>query len=124
MRAEQPTVNRRRLVATLLSFLTLTAIRADRRVNKHDFDFAGCVMDPASASAIGVAYLHKYPEHASRAALLSFLQLPDEPLSTAEIAAALERRIQNDFENQRTLVLERWLLSRTEAAVCGLVALG
>jgi hypothetical protein len=124
MSVEQPTVNRRRLGATLLSLFALTAIRTDRRVAVHAFDFAGCLMDPASASAIGAAYLRSYPEHASRAVLLSFLQLPDEPLNAAQIAVALERRIRSDFEYQRTLVLERWLLSRTEAAVCGLIALG
>ena len=118
-----PTMNRRRLGATLLSFVAATAIRMDQRIKIHDFDFARCVTDPAFASAVGTVYLQKYPEHASRAALLGFLQLPDA-LSPAGIPAALERRIRDDFEYQRTVVLERWLLSRTEAAVCGLIALG
>jgi hypothetical protein len=101
----------------------LTAIRADWRTKIADFDFALCVTDPASAAAIGAAYLRKYPDHASRSVLLRFLALPDEPLTTAEVAAAIERGIRIDFECRRTIVLERWLLSRTEAAVCGLLAL-
>lgn len=116
-------MNRRRLGGTLLSLFALTAIRTDRRAQSADFDFAACLTDPAAASAVGAAYLREFPEHASRAELLRFLQLPDEPLSAAEIAAAVERRIQDDFEHQRTLVLDRWLVSRTEAAVCGLIAL-
>ena len=124
MSVDQPNVNRRRLGATLLGLLALTAIRADRRSNAHDFDSVAWMLDAASASAVGAAYLRRYPEHASRSALLSFLQLPDEPLTTAQISAAVESRIQSDFEHQRTLVLERWLLSRTEAAVCGLILLG
>ena len=123
MSVELPAMNRRRVGAMLLSLFALTAIRTDRRANSADFDFAGCLNDPAAASAVGAAYLRKFPEHASRAELLRFLQLPDEPLSPEEIAVAVERRIQDDFEHQRTVVLERWLLSRTEAAVCGLVAL-
>ena len=124
MSVEQPPVNRRRLGASLLGLLALTAIRTDRRVDVHDFDFAGCLTDRAAASAVGAAYLRGYPEHASRAVLLSFLQLPDDRLTAAQISAALERRIQSDFEYQRTVVLEQWLVSRTEAAVCALIALG
>lgn len=116
-------MNRRRVGATLLSLFVLASIRTDRRAESHDFDFAGCLPDPAAAYAVGAAYLRRFPEHASRAVLLRFLQLPDEPLSAAQLAVALERRIQNDFEHRRTLVLERWLLSRTEAAVCGLITL-
>ena len=124
MSVEQPTVNRRRLGATLLGLFALTAIRTDRRIKIQDFDFAGCVTDSASASAVGAAYLRRCPEHASRAVLLSFLQLPDKALTAEQIAVAIERRIRSDFECRRTLVLERWLLSRTEAAICGLIALG
>jgi hypothetical protein len=124
MIVEQPNVNRRRLGATLLSLFALSAIRADRRVNRNDFDYATWLLDAASASAVGAAYLRRYPEHASRAALLSFLQLRDEPLTAAQIGVAVEHRIQSDFEHQQTLVLERWLLSRTEAAVCALILLG
>jgi hypothetical protein len=123
MSVEQPTMNRRRLGATLLGLFALTAIRTDRRVKIQDLDFAGCLTDFASASAVGAAYLQRYPEHASRAALLRSLQLPDEPLTSAQIGDAIEERIQSDFAQQRTLVLERWLLARTEAALCGLVAL-
>jgi hypothetical protein len=124
MSVEQPTVNRRRLGATLLGLFALTAIRTDRRIEIQDFDFAGCVTDSASASAVGAAYLRRYPEHASRDVLLSFLQPPDEALTAEQIAVTIERRIRSDFECRRTLVLERWLLSRTEAAICGLIALG
>ncbi len=118
-----PKMSRRRLGATLLSLLALSAIHKDRRAKIDAFDFAS-LTDPASAAAVGAAYLGKNPDHASRAVLLRLLALPDQPLTAAEIAAEIERRITNDFACQRTLVLERWLLSRTEAAVCGLIALG
>jgi hypothetical protein len=119
-------MNRRRLGATLLSFFALSAIRTDQRprVAIHDFDFASCLTDLASAATVGAAYLRNYPDHASRAVLLRFLALPDHPLTAAQIAGAIQRRIRSDFAHQRTLLVERWLLSRTEAAVCGLIALG
>ena len=116
-------MNRRRFGATLLGFFALSAFRADRRVDIHDFDFARWLREPASASAVGAAYLRRYPDHASRAALLRFLALPDEPLTAEQLAVAIERRIGSDFASHRTLLLERWLLSRTEAAICGLIAL-
>jgi hypothetical protein len=106
-----------------MSLLALSTIRADHRARTHGLDFASCVPDRASAAAVGAAYLRNYPEHASRAALLRVLALPDEPLTAAQLAVAIEGRIRADFAYQRTVLLERWLLSRTEAAVCGLVAL-
>jgi hypothetical protein len=118
-------MNRRRLGATFLSFFALSAIRTDQRGHAaiHDVDFAGYLTDLASAAAVGAAYLRQYPEHASRAVLLRFLALPDESLTAAQVAVAIEQRIRSDFAYQRTLLLERWLLSRTEAAICGLIAL-
>jgi hypothetical protein len=117
-------MNRRRFGATFLSVFTLGAIRTDHRAPIDDFDFAAFLTDPASASEVGAAYLRNYPDHASRAVLLRFLALPEDALTAPEVAAAIKRRIQNDFACQRTVVLERWLLARTEAAICGLIALG
>ena len=117
-----PKVSRRRFGATLLSLLALGAIRTDRRAKSHDFDFAS-LTDPASAAAIGAAYLRKHPDQASRDVLLRFLALPDQPLTAAQITGEIESRIRSDFACQRTVVLERWLLSRTELAVCALIAL-
>jgi len=116
-------MNRRGFGAALLGFFVSSVFRADRRAKIQDFDFASYLTDRASGSAVGAAYLRKYPELASRAVLLRFLALPDEPLTTAQIAVAIERRIRSDFAYQRTVLLERWLLSRTEAALCGLIAL-
>jgi hypothetical protein len=123
MSAALPPMNRRRFGAALLSLVVLSAIRADKRAQSDRLDVAGYLTDLESAAAVGAAYLRKYPDHASRAVLLRFLALPDGPLTTGQMAAAIERRIRDDFASQRTLVLERWLLARTEAAICGLVAL-
>jgi hypothetical protein len=114
-------MNRRHFGLTLLNCLALRTIRADQPADTHDL--ASCLSDRASAAAVGTAYLRRYPEHASRAVLLDHLALPDGRLSPAQIAAAIERGIRSDFKHRRTVVLDRWLLSRTEAAVCGLLAL-
>src|SRR4051812_44802799 len=97
-----PSMNRRRLGATLLTFFASIAIRTDRREMIRDFDFTGFVTDRALAAAVGAAYLKSFPD-ASRDVLLGLLALPDEPLRAAQIAVALERRIRSDFEQQRTL---------------------
>ena len=115
-------MNRRRFGMTLLNCLALVTIPTDPRAETDDL--ASCLADRASASAVGAAYLRMHPEHASRAVLLDHLALPDGHLSPEQIAVAIECRIRSDFVHQRTLVLDRWLLSRTEALVCALIALG
>jgi hypothetical protein len=124
MSADQPpTMNRRRLGATVLSLFALSAMRTDRRATIHDFDFTRFIADRASAAAVGAAYLRNHPDQASRDVLLGLLALPDKLLTEAQIAVAIERQIRNDFAHHRTVLLERWLVSRTEAVVCGLIAL-
>ena len=115
-------MNRRQFGTTVLNCLVLAAMRTAQSSETNDL--TSCLSDRASASAVGTAYLRKHPEHASRAVLLDHLALPDGRLSPAQIAVAVECRIRSDFVHQQTLVLDRWLLSRTEAIVCALIALG
>ena len=82
------------------------------------------VSDPDSAAAIGAAYLRENPALASRSRLLRQLALPQTLPNRGRLASLMERRISSDFENQRVLVLNGWLVSRSEAAICGLIALG
>lgn len=55
------------------------------------------------------------------------LLLPDdrlfEPASEAELQSYLTRQIENDFEKDDTLVIDGWVISRTEARQCALYSL-
>lgn len=64
----------------------------------------------AMARAIGAAYLRAYP---------------DDPLADAHAAAYLARsqlaaRVRDDFAAGRVVMLDRWMLSVTEARLCAL----
>jgi hypothetical protein len=115
-------MNRRQFELALLCAFAPVSSHADRSLAAVALE--ECLSDPAAAAAMGELYLRRYPEHASREALLEVLALPAGQLSRAELGRALEHRIRADFMQQRTLLLDGWLLSRAEAAVCGLVALG
>lgn len=78
---------------------------------------------------IGEAYLAVQPEEASREALLEALDVGqpggvDPAAEPEEILAGLEAAIREDFAEARTVVLDGWHLSVTEARAAALVALG
>lgn len=78
---------------------------------------------------IGEAYLTAHPEQAGREELLEALGggQPggvDPEAEPEEILAGLEAAIREDFAEARTVVLDGWHLSVTEARAAALVALG
>lgn len=86
--------------------------------------------DMASATAIGRAYLAAYPAQASVEALteslvggLTAVNPHWRTLSKTELQAALRAQIRRDFAAERTVKLQGWLVSLTEAQLCGLAAL-
>lgn len=74
--------------------------------------------DRRAARALGRAYLAEHPEEAGR--LRALLARNATPLGAGELRA----RIRRDFEEVRLVRVRGWLLSRTEARLCALVALG
>jgi len=80
----------------------------------------------ASGTALE-ADLDRHPEEAGRlnARLAADLRAAGcDPLraDTAALRAALARRIQADFDSARVVPVQGWLLSATEARLCGLAA--
>jgi hypothetical protein len=76
----------------------------------------------ASAARIGEAYLEDHPEEAQPALLARLLReagLEEAPGPTSRARA----RIREDFERGRTVQVDGWVLSRTEARLCALTAL-
>ncbi len=87
---------------------------------------AGLFSAPACARAIGLCYLRAYPERSDRRLLLTDLGLDAAGLSAHDLPS-LRRHLrdaqQRDFIAGDTVTVNRWILSRTEASVCALVAL-
>ena len=81
--------------------------------------------DPAAAAPTGAAYLEAHPAEADRDRLVAILsrELRDDGAATASLGAAVDRRIRRDFQQGRTVEIEGWLLSLTEARLCALARL-
>ena len=86
----------------------------------------------SAARSVGRAYVAAYSSEATTAVLLGAIQarLPRSldwgPLTTDaddRLRVALQRAIAEDFSIENVVFLNGWMLSRTEARVCGLVAL-
>lgn len=77
------------------------------------------------AVAVGRQFLRLYPEHADRDRLLSVLG--EDFVAAASDRTTLLRYCdllrREDFSAGRTVVVNNWLLSRTEATLCALRAL-
>jgi hypothetical protein len=83
----------------------------------------GIFREPASARAIGRAYLRQAPEEADAARLLALIHPGDcAALSASELRRAVAARQRADFAAGRTVLLDGWVLSRTEARLCALAA--
>lgn len=80
--------------------------------------------DPRSAQAIGAAYLRtidgaEVPSERMRRAILG-----DGPTAdAAELKRAIAVQIRRDFAEGAIVMVDGWMLSRTEARLCGLAAL-
>jgi hypothetical protein len=80
--------------------------------------------EPESARVIGRAYLRQAPEEADSARLVALIHPGDcSSLGDAELRRAVIARQRADFGSGRTVLLDGWLLSRTEARLCALAAL-
>lgn len=80
------------------------------------------VCDTATLLAIGDRYRQGVPgeDHED---LLFELLLANNALPADSLAPVLRERIRADYENDDTLVLEGWVLSRTEARQCALFSI-
>ena len=86
---------------------------ARRRAAAVDAGRASLFPDPAAAGAVGSAYLRAYPND-----VLLGIHGPAR-LPRAEIAI----RVRDDFAAGRVVMVDRWMLSETEARLCAMVHL-
>jgi hypothetical protein len=85
---------------------------------------------PATARRVGEAYLAATPAEANVARLTSGVvgSLPRMPdllidVDAADLRAAIAEVIREDFRTERTVVIDGWILARTEARLYALAAL-
>lgn len=77
---------------------------------------------PNSARAVGAAYLRLHPEVAAAERLTALLGADLGDDEGAALASRLAARQRADFGAGRTVVVEGWVLSLTEARICALLA--
>ena len=78
-------------------------------------DLLDILDDEDAVRAIGLAYRRRFPAHDDAEALGGML--------AAETAKPLSTRVQADFAHGRTLQLNGWILSVTEARQCALYSM-
>ena len=81
--------------------------------------------DPEGAAAIGRRYLALYPEEADAEHLAAALfQAPKPPRATTDaLRSELSHQRQQDFRDGDVVVVDGWLLARSEARACALSTL-
>lgn len=79
------------------------------------------------ARAVGKEYLRQAPEEADRLLLVDAICGPDPAMQRAvvhgddhQLRVAVRNQLRRDFADGRTVLIDGWLLSRTEARLCAL----
>lgn len=88
--------------------------------------FLDIVNDPDEVRSIGAAFRSAHPEEGSAGALMYRLASEIGGVarpSSRDIQQRLARSVQADFARGRTIQLEGWILSVTEARQCALYSL-
>ena len=88
----------------------------------------GVLSDPQGVGDIGRAYLNLFPSEANARQLVSLI-VERHPgafgpaVSLEEARALLQQAVREDFHEEKTVELNGWVVSRTEARLCALACL-
>jgi hypothetical protein len=108
------------------------AVRRHRRSESKAL--ASCLTFPESAAAVGEAYLRERPAERDAAMLAATLRsridrsdprlsgVPIETAPTAALRRALRRAATTDLAAGDSVIVDGWILSRTEAQLCALIS--
>ena len=84
---------------------------------------------PKTIHEIGEAYQKQTSNENNKTTLVKLLAMDingnpiDESADSALVASQLAKKIQQDFQQDKTVVVDGWVLSRTEARQCALFSL-
>ena len=101
---------------------TLTRMLAQPDALQH-------ICDAKTIHEIGEAYQKQVSNENNKATLVKLLAMDingnpiDESADSALVASQLAKKIQQDFQQDKTVVVDGWVLSRTEARQCALFSL-
>jgi hypothetical protein len=117
------------IVAALAAPALASLFGCDRRPTLAQA-LVGFYSDPASAARIGRAVLAAVPAEATAEAVVAALagdrRAELEALAASDpgaLRALLQKQHRSDFEDGRTVSIDGWVLSRTEARLCAVAAL-
>ena len=91
---------------------------------------AGLLPHAGAAAVVGAAFLRAHPQTSAEGLIddisrnLGLNPNRLERLSDSELGFLLDRRIRDDFQGRRTVVVDGWILAETEARLAAVVALG
>jgi hypothetical protein len=85
--------------------------------------FADVFEDRNAARIVGERYLGAHPDEADRAVLLSKLSLPPTPGDRQSLRLHFEKCRYADFEDLNIVLVDGWIMARTEARTCALITL-
>ena len=90
-------------------------------------EFKSCILglfgDLDSPGIIGRRYLDLYPREKQSALLMAVRIQSSEPSTSDAVRELIARDRANDFLNDEVVIIDGWLLSRTEVQVCALTVL-
>ena len=77
----------------------------------------------SNLSLIGEKYRKKYPDESSKDKMLQILQGNSSHVNNSNFIKVLRQKIDKDLENCQTVIIDGWLISKTEARISALIYL-
>ncbi len=122
-------MERRKFLVSIAGVTVLTisgAIYYGSRPIKYDVliiepQLLSHIWDTATITSIGNTYVSQTPNENSENDLAKAL-IENISGSPEEIVNSLTEKVANDFENGDIVMIDGWILSRTEARQCGLLS--
>lgn len=79
--------------------------------------------DQEAPRFLGKRYLDLYPQHRARTLLLAKQIQLVRPQTSLALKTMLTRQRESDFHNGETVLIDGWLLARTEVEACALTVI-
>lgn len=87
-----------------------------------DAELVSYIMDAQTMAGIGKNYQQQFPEMSTKKQIIEFLS-ESITADSKDLREELNRKISEDFKNNRLIMLDGWILSVTEARQCALFSL-
>lgn len=117
-------ITRRNAMARLTALASLLLPAGAAQARTPAARYVAALSDRASARRIGRAYLAAYPAEADAPRLTAQLaQALGAARGRRDLRLALRRAVRDDMRHGRSVLVDGWVLARTEARLCALASL-